>query len=179
MACDARLIEIASASAALCTCIIFHDTRRHDPGKIFFNCPAPGKNIHFVDRLFFVDGCERMADDIPSLSLPLAFPSRLFFPPSGGKHRPVDDAERSAVRGDTRFSSAMGCTRRSDDHLSTPLDSYRFLGDKLHYGIIEEGYSGRGGGKESNREMMFANRLTTAQRRFMLLGRFANREIGK
>lgn len=38
---------------------------------------------------------------------------------------------------------------------------------------------GGGGGKESNREMMFANRLTTAQRRFMLLGRFANREIGK
>lgn len=114
-----------------------------------------------------------------SLSFPLAFfPPRLFFPPSGGKHRPVDDAERSAVRGDTRFSSAMGCARRSDDHLSTPLDSYRFLGDKLHYGIIEEGYSGRGG-KESNREMMFANRLTTAQRRFMLLGRFANREIGK
>lgn len=64
----------------------------------------------------------------------------------------------------------------------SPLHSTRFLSIPRwqialwhHRGRI----LGEGGGKESNREMMFANRLTTAQRRFMLLGRFANREIGK
>lgn len=179
MACDARLIEIASASAALCTCIIFHDTRRHDPGKIFFNCPAPGKNIHFVDRLFFVDGCERMADDIPSLSLFLSRSPLVYSSPrraaNTGRLMTLRGPPFAGIRVSARRWAVLGGATITSPLHSIPIDS-----SVTNCIMASSRKDTRGeGGEESNREMMFANRLTTAQRRFMLLGRFANREIGK
>lgn len=117
MACDARLIEIASASR-LSTCIIFHDARRHDPGKIFFNCPSQGKNIHFVDRLF-----SWMARGY-SLFLSLCGISRLF--PVGRQTQALMMPKEKRVS--ARRWAAMPS--------SMPLNRYRFFGDKLHCGII-------------------------------------------